>query len=643
MLGATASVTFTRSGAPFGDDLILSSRNRLCWARCFAILGGLLLFCDAALGQQVVGGMILPNGEVVNGPVFRRNGTSIASITTGADANAYILSVPPTLSFVDSAPAAVVRTSVASLYVRAYTAGVTNPVGGFIAPINAIRGLTAQQVRDVLALPFLPDSLTLVQVPAGTCVLYGQAAPILGNFPASPPAIPTAGPWGRGGVLQGTLIGLSSDPNCRDPGFVPTQNFINRQSIGGFALAYRPNAGAGNSYAVASALDVGAFPAQFSDMDKVYESLDLLNYGSPENLQAALKQLDGESYADYGFMRMAAARVFLDVMHQQMRGARLRQAATPPSSAEAPISLTEARRLPTELAGEFKPQLAGAGERRTEAGGLWFAPYGSVGTVYGDATNHSASYALHGFAAGGDLAIAEHFLIGVALSYSSTAFSTSIPIATGSNEAVSVAAYASYSPGPWYVDAALGYAYNWGSLSRTIAFPGIFRTAQGNPTANQFLGSVESGLAVPLDRRLALTPFGRLEVTNATQNGFSESGAGAIGLNGIAQTTTGVRSIVGLQLSGPLSIAESQNLWLALRLGWAHDYADLSGTLTANFLGKPDTSFTVVGPTPDRNAATVGVSANLPLSLGKAFVNYDANLSQSYSTHAASLGLKIAF
>jgi outer membrane autotransporter protein len=198
-------------------------------------------------------------------------------------------------------------------------------------------------------------------------------------------------------------------------------------------------------------------------------------------------------------------------------------------------------------------------------------------------------------------------------------------------------------PAPGYVDAALGYAYNWGSLSRTIAFPGIFRTAQGNPTANQFLGSVESGLAVPLDRRLALTPFGRLEVTSATQNGFSESGAGAIGLNAVAQTTTGVRSILGLQLSGPLSIAESQNLWLALRLGWAHDYADLSGTLTANFLGKPDTSFTVVGPTPDRNAATVGVSANLPLSLGKAFVNYDANLSQSYSTHAASLGLKIAF
>jgi hypothetical protein len=138
------------------------------------------------------------------------------------------------------------------------------------------------------------------------------------------------------------LIGLSSDPNCRDPGFVPAQNFINRQSIGGFALAYRPNAGAGNSYAVAAALDVGAFPAQFSDMDKLYESLDLLNYGSPENLQAALKQLDGESYADYGLLRMAAARVFLDVMHQQMRGARIRPTPAP-SNAEAPLGGDGAR------------------------------------------------------------------------------------------------------------------------------------------------------------------------------------------------------------------------------------------------------------------------------------------------------------
>ena len=67
--------------------------------KLLAILCGLALLGDAALAQQVVGGMIVPDGQVVSGPVFRRNGTTVPSITTGADANTYIFSTPPTASF----------------------------------------------------------------------------------------------------------------------------------------------------------------------------------------------------------------------------------------------------------------------------------------------------------------------------------------------------------------------------------------------------------------------------------------------------------------------------------------------------------------------------------------------------------------
>jgi outer membrane autotransporter protein len=607
--------------------------------RLLAAFCGVALGCDAAVAQQVAGGMIVPDGLVVNGPVFRRNGTSVSSITTGADANAYIFSTPPTASFLAGSPATVVLTSVPTLYARVYTQGVTNAVGGFIAPSNTIRGLDVNQIRDVLALPFLPDSLTLVQVPAGTCILFGTGAPITGTFPANPPAIPTPGPWGNGGRLQGSLIGLTDSPNCQNAAFVPAANYMNRQSINGTALAYRPNAGTGNTYAVAAALDVGAFPAQFSDMDTVYNSLDLLNYGSPDALRAALKQLDGESYADFGYLRMMAGRAFLDVLHQQMRAARSRQ-PTAPAAAEAPLSLTE----PSAELGDLKRSLAtaGAGSRRTESASVWFAPYGAVGAVYGDAATHSLAYGLHGFAAGGDVEVLDAFRIGGALSYSSTALSTSLA-ASGTNEAFALAAYASYAPRPWYVDVAAGYAYNWGSLTRTIAFPGIFRTAQGNPTANQFIGSAESGIAFSVTPRLALTPFVRIEVTAASQNPFTETGAGALSLNAAAQSTTGVRSILGMEFSGSVEITKSQPLSMALRLGWAHDYADLSGALNANFIGKPDASFIVYGPTPDRNAATIGAGVTLPLPLGQAFLNYDGNLAQGYTYHAATLGLRIVF
>lgn len=614
--------------------------------RRLAFFLALSISCESASAQQTVGGMILPNGQVVSGPVFRRDGTFVPSITTGANANQYIFSTPPTTSFVANAPAAVVVTSVPSLYARVYTEGVTRPVGGFVAPSNAIRGLNVEQIRDVLALPYLPTSVTLVQVPAGTCVLYGTAAPITGNFPANPPNIPTPGPWGNGGRLQGVLIGTTTSANCQNPAFLPDANYMNRQAINGTALAFRPNAGKGNTYAVAAALDVGAFPAQFSDMDTVYNNLDQLNYSSAGALQAALKQLDGESYADFGYLRMMSSRMFLNVTHQAMRAARIGQATPTAASlspaAEPPLSLTEVPSTPAEMATDFRRRMAGPGTNRTETGGVWFSPYGAIGALYGSAATHNASYSLSGFAAGGDRRISDDLVIGGALSYSSTAVSTSIPN-YGSNEALSLAAYASYSPGPWYVDGTLGYAHYWGNLSRTIAFPGLLRTARGAPTANQFLGSVEGGLGLALNPRLSLTPFARLEVTASTQNAFTETGAGAISLSAAAQNTTGVRSILGMEFSGSLALGESQTLWLALRAGWAHDYANVTGTLTANFVGKPDTSFTVHGPAPDRNAAILGASVNLPLKFGQAFVNYEGNLAQSYSAHALMLGLKVLF
>ncbi len=153
------------------------------------IMLAMISLADAALAQTVSSSLPLAPGDIITGPVFRRNGTSVPSISSGADANTYLNLGPPTESFTPSAPAVVIRTAVPTQYVRVFTAGVTNPVGGFIAGSNAVRGLNAAQIRDVLALPNLPDSITIVQIPASTCMIVGQAASILGNFAGQPASV----------------------------------------------------------------------------------------------------------------------------------------------------------------------------------------------------------------------------------------------------------------------------------------------------------------------------------------------------------------------------------------------------------------------------------------------------------------------
>ena len=94
--------------------------------------------------------------------------------------------------------------------------------------------------------------------------------------------------------------------------------------MGGLALAYVPRAGGGNPGVVARALDHATFPAPFTDMDGVYNSLDLLNVGDPGPLRAALSRLGGEGYANLGTLPVTTARTLLRVVADRAREAGAR-------------------------------------------------------------------------------------------------------------------------------------------------------------------------------------------------------------------------------------------------------------------------------------------------------------------------------
>jgi outer membrane autotransporter protein len=539
----------------------------------------------------------LPPGDIVRGTVFKQPGQCppnfVPQIEDGADANAYICGSPPTLSFVPSAPAAMVVTSEPTQYVRVYCPECTPPSlpnRSFMAEPSIIRGLTPEQIRDVLALPTTPSMITIVTVPVGTCMLIAKGAAIEG--------------WGRGGTAQAYAAGTPSGPHCAGLQFLPEEDYINRQAIGAYALLYGPRAGGGNGGAVAAALDQGPYPLPFTDMDLIYKKLDLLNFGDPEPLRAALVQLDGEVYADISSVVIGASQLYLGALREQMRRERL---------AAAPL-----QQWLTGFAG--KMDLSGSGD------------------------SHDFDSRVGGLVGGIEYRWSPALITGVAFGWAYSDFGTSGISGSGDLNTAAVTPYARYAPGAWYVEGAVGGAWNDASVGRTIVFPGVARRANGSPEGSAFLSQAETGYRLDLGSRARVTPFASLQGVVFDQDAFTETGAGAINLHVKDESTSSAYGVLGTELAYALPIGLVSPLVLSGRIGWARELADTERTATSFFDGTPSAAtFTVTGaPVPD-DAVVFGAGLALAAPGFELFARYDGAEGDGASVHGGSAGLRLTF
>ena len=123
------------------------------------------------------------------------------------------------------------------------------------------------------------------------------------------------------------------------------------------------------------------------------------------------------------------------------------------------------------------------------------------------------------------------------------------------------------------------------------------------------------------------------------QAGFNEWGASSLSLNVAQQTTSSLRTVLGADLAGTIG-----PLMLGLRLGWQHEYADISRPMTASFAGAPSASFTVYGATPQRDSAVLGVQAGASIaSNASVYFRYDGEIAAGTDNHALNLGLRVSW
>ncbi len=385
-------------------------------------------------------------------------------------------------------------------------------------------------------------------------------------------------------------------------------------------------AATGNQKAVAGALDQAAANNQ---MTSVITALTGLN---ASQAQDAYNQMSGEAYADTGSVNLFAGQQFMGMLGQQMNTARGASGSGFNDGTRVNLASLAAPKF-----GDAETGANAGSPMRAGPWNAWMSGVGVTGKVDGNSNSATFNYSGGGGAVGVDKQVTPDLIAGVAAGYANTSLYTQGVSSNGTVDSYQGAFYGSYNPSAFYVQGLVGYAYNDNSMERTISFPGISSTANGDTSSNQFLGAVEGGYEFPVDRLTSLTPFLGIQSTFANQASFTETGAGALNLNVDGQTTTSVRSILGFQVDHDLNLGFANPIGLLARAGWAHEYADTTRPMTASFAGAPGAGFTVDGAQIARDSAVLALGATAKLTQNLSFlIRYDADLNGADNANAVS-------
>jgi autotransporter-associated beta strand protein len=337
----------------------------------------------------------------------------------------------------------------------------------------------------------------------------------------------------------------------------------------------------------------------------------------------ALRQIAGQQYAGFFSAGVQSAQLFMTNFAQQAGGG---------SSGGRRIALAEA----CDTACDATPSRWSA----------WGGGLAGFGTVVGDLANPGITYNMGGFAAGLDYRTLDWLRIGISAGYSgATLYTQGLP-GIGTSDSLQVGLYTILNLGDGYLDGLAGYSRGTNRMTRTIAISGLdLRTARGETAFNQVFGHLETGYRIDLAGPASafLSPFARMQGSSTSQDGFTESGANSLDLVVAAQTTNSLRSVLGAQLGGTIE-AGLGVLDLTFRLGWSHEYLDLSRPVTAAFAGAPALGFTTQGAAAPRDGTVLGLAAMMALAdRTSAYVRYDGEIAGNNSGHLLSAGVRFVW
>jgi len=192
----------------------------------------------------------------------------------------------------------------------------------------------------------------------------------------------------------------------------------------------------------------------------------------------------------------------------------------------------------------------------------------------------------------------------------------------------------------FYVNSSVIGGWSGFTGHRQIIYSGVNETAKNSHGGAQILAHIDTGLNFGWEG-FTVRPFDNFDYISQTENGFTETNAGAFNLKVNSSNAILLRNELGLQFAGCMCVGSSK--WtISPRVSWVREVRVKGSEYTAKFVDT-DTEFTVTGYFPDRSLVSPGlmITGMMWEDLLSLDLYYNGEYGQKYSD--SNFGWQIRF
>ena len=277
--------------------------------------------------------------------------------------------------------------------------------------------------------------------------------------------------------------------------------------------------------------------------------------------------------------------------------------------------------------------------------GAWAAPFGARGTIDGDGNAGALDWWTLGIAGGYEGIVdvgGGEAVAGLAFGYLRSGGTIDARMSSMDADGFHLGAYGAWTDGQWSLAGSAAYAANYVSTQRRIAFGAIDRSAEASYWNHTVGLSTELAYAIETNSGLTISPLFTLDAGWTGHGGYSETGAGALGLTAAGQGYGWLDTGLGISLAHTIE-TESGKVTFDGRAVWEHAFAGAVPGADHLLAGSP-VGFSVSGPDAGNDRLRLGAGVAFGIGDGLTIrARYDGLFSGSQQSHAGSLGLNVRF